>query len=149
MSETFEHLRVERTGHIARVTFNRPRKANALNHAHLAEIEAAALSFRDDAETRVVIFTGAGKNFSSGADLTERAPAESILMRRRTLRIGERAVKGERPSAPGSAGSGQEPSRRVALGSLPGESAVRLGHHDEADLAELVELLSKSRPTHK
>ncbi len=43
-----EHLRVERDGAVATVTFNRSRKANALHHAHLAEIEAAALSFGDD-----------------------------------------------------------------------------------------------------
>jgi len=53
------------------VTLNRPDKANALSHDHLAEIETAALGFRDDAETRVVIFNGNGNHFSSGADLTE------------------------------------------------------------------------------
>ena len=67
MSETFENLTVSRDGPIAQVTFNRPEKANALNTPHLEDIEAAALSFREDAQTRVVVFTGAGKHFSSGA----------------------------------------------------------------------------------
>ena len=92
----YEHLRVERDGAIATVTFNRPHKANALHHAHLAEIEAAALSFRDDGDTRAVIFTGAGKHFSSGADLTDGGGGVKadprLVMRRRSARIGERAT---------------------------------------------------------
>jgi len=89
----YDNLQVHRDGHVAVVTFNRPAKANALNHAHLAEIEAAALAFRDDVETRVVIFTGAGRHFSSGADLDGGGPAASgMLGRRRIARIGERAT---------------------------------------------------------
>ncbi len=91
---TYQHLSIERRGPIAVVTFNRPERANALNYAHLAEIEQAALAFRDDAQTRVVIFTGAGKHFSSGADLTDpgveyRVP---LVLRRRRTRIGERVI---------------------------------------------------------
>ena len=93
--EGYEHLRVQRNRHVATVTFNRPDRANALNYDHLAEIEAAALSFRDDADTRVVIFTGAGKHFSSGADLTDpgQAYAGPLALRRRRSRIGERAIR--------------------------------------------------------
>lgn len=92
---SYQHLIVERDGHIATVTFNRPRRANALNYEHLAEIEAAALAFRDDAETRVVIFTGTGKHFSSGADLTDPGHAYQgpLSLRRRRSRIGERAIR--------------------------------------------------------
>ena len=60
----YNNLTVEHEGHIAIVTFNRPHKANALNYEHLAEIEDVSLSFRDEAETRVVIFTGAGEHFA-------------------------------------------------------------------------------------
>lgn len=92
---SYEHLIIEKKDHLATVTFNRPEKANALNYSHLAEIESAALSFRDDADTRVVIFTGAGKHFSSGADLTDpgaeyRGP---MSLRRRRARIGERTIR--------------------------------------------------------
>ena len=90
---SYNNLTVLRDRHIARVTFSRPDKANALNPAHLQDIEAATLSFRDDAETRVVIFTGAGKNFSAGADLTDRTPApQTLVERRRWLRQGERTI---------------------------------------------------------
>lgn len=92
---SYEHLQLDRDGHIATITFNRPQRANALNFEHLAEIEAAALEFRDDAETRVVIFTGAGKHFSSGADLTDPGNAYRgpLSLRRRRSRIGERAIQ--------------------------------------------------------
>ena len=91
----YQHISVQRTEHIATVTFDRPERANALNYEHLAEIEEAALSFRDDADTRVVIFTGAGKHFSSGADLTDPGAAYSgpLSLRRRRTRIGERAIQ--------------------------------------------------------
>jgi enoyl-CoA hydratase/carnithine racemase len=93
---SYQHLTVERRAdRIALVTFNRPERANALHYAHVAEIEDVALSFRDDAETRVVIFTGAGKHFSSGADLKE-SGAETktpLVLRRRRNRIGERAIR--------------------------------------------------------
>ncbi len=93
MSEKFDNLKVRKDGHIGLVEFNRPAKANALNHAHLADIEAAALAFQEDAETRVVIFTGAGKHFSSGADLDGFGVGRtSLLERRRRTRIGERAT---------------------------------------------------------
>ena len=89
----YDNLKVTKDGHVAVVTFNRPHKANALDHAHLVDIEAAALSFRDDADTRVVIFTGEGKHFSSGADLDGGGPvAANLVERRRLARIGERAT---------------------------------------------------------
>jgi enoyl-CoA hydratase/carnithine racemase len=93
---TYRHLRTHHlSAEVACVTFARPDKANALNYELLAEIESLALSFRDDAGTRVVIFTGAGKHFSSGADLTDpgdhyRGP---LVLRRRRSRIGERAIR--------------------------------------------------------
>ncbi len=91
----FQHLKIERTGHVTTVTFDRPEKSNALNYAHLAEIEAAAHAFREDVETRVVIFTGAGKHFSSGADLSDSGSghAAPLSLKRRRARIGERAIE--------------------------------------------------------
>ena len=89
----YRHLEVERRGRVAIVTFHRPEKANALNARHIEEIEHAALSFRDDAETRAVVFTGAGRHFTSGADLTEPEPAPpTLVMQRRRRRIGQRAI---------------------------------------------------------
>ena len=96
MSE-YKKLVCERNGYIATVTFNRPHKMNALDSAHLEEIEAVAFSFRDDPETRVVIFTGTGKHFSSGADLRPEVQSidanANVALRRRRSRIGERAIQ--------------------------------------------------------
>ena len=89
----YRHLKVERRGRVAVVTFDRPEKANALNARHIEEIEHAALSFRDDADTRAVVFTGAGRHFTSGADLTEpEAAPPTLVMHRRRRRIGQRAI---------------------------------------------------------
>lgn len=91
----YQHIEVEREGHLAWVRFNRPEKANALNHAHLTEIEHAALGFREDAEVCVVIFAGHGKHFSSGADLSDPGEAYKVPLvhRRRRMRMGERVIE--------------------------------------------------------
>lgn len=90
----YRHIKIERDEQLATLTFNRPEVANALNVRHLEEIEHAALSFRDDAETRVVVFAGAGRHFTSGADLTERQPEHPLLsVRRRRRRIGQRCIQ--------------------------------------------------------
>jgi len=90
----YQHLRLERHGHVAIVTFDRPDKANALNYAILTEIEHAALAFRDDANTRAVVFTGAGRHFTSGADLSDRGGEPTpLVLRRRRSRMGERVMR--------------------------------------------------------
>jgi len=93
----YENLLLEKTGYVATVTFNRPQKMNALDSAHLEEIEHVALSFRDDPTTRVVVFTGTGKHFSSGADLSPKVhPIDAnatLVLRRRRARVGERAIQ--------------------------------------------------------
>lgn len=90
----YQYIEVERGGEIASVTFNRPDVANALNAGHIAEIEHAALSFRDDHETRVVVFRGAGRHFTSGADLNERvAEGDRLAVMRRKRRIGQRCIQ--------------------------------------------------------
>ena len=92
---SYEHIQINKSDHIAWVHFNRPGKANALNYEHLNEIEDAALSFREDAETRVIVFTGNGKHFSSGADLSDPGEAYRVPLvhRRRRMRMGERTIE--------------------------------------------------------
>jgi enoyl-CoA hydratase len=62
---------VERLGAVARLTLNRPERANALNKAMLEEIGAALDQAERDADVRVLIVRGAGSAFSSGFDLKE------------------------------------------------------------------------------
>ena len=90
----YQHISISRAEMVATVTINRPEKANALNYVTLSELEHAALSFREDIDTRVVIFTGAGKHFSSGFDLTDPSAEYEgpLVLRRRRNRIGARAI---------------------------------------------------------
>jgi enoyl-CoA hydratase len=69
---TFENILYDKADGIAILTMNRPRSLNALNHATLAEIEAAIREAGADDGVRGVIVTGAGeKAFAAGADISE------------------------------------------------------------------------------
>ncbi|HVL48570.1 MAG TPA: enoyl-CoA hydratase-related protein [Candidatus Thermoplasmatota archaeon] len=63
----------ERQGPVLLLTLNRPDKRNALSAALRQAIIDALAKDRLDAETRVVVVTGAGKAFAAGADLDELA----------------------------------------------------------------------------
>jgi methylglutaconyl-CoA hydratase len=54
---------------IARITLNRPDKRNALDGEMVGELKSAFSASAADAECRVVLLTGAGTDFCSGADL--------------------------------------------------------------------------------
>lgn len=54
---------------IARVTLNRPDKRNALNGELVSELKSALGESAHDAACRVVLLSGAGTDFCSGADL--------------------------------------------------------------------------------
>ncbi len=66
----YQNLTLERDGIVAVVTLNRPEKLNAIDRDLHLEMMAACDELRDDDGIRVVIFTGAGRGFCSGADLT-------------------------------------------------------------------------------
>jgi methylglutaconyl-CoA hydratase len=57
-------------GAVARVTLNRPDKRNALNDAVIAGLKDALNKASKDERVRVVVISGAGKDFCSGADLS-------------------------------------------------------------------------------
>jgi len=54
---------------IARITLNRPDKRNALNADLVAGLQKSLDDSQSDPAVRVVLITGAGKDFCSGADL--------------------------------------------------------------------------------
>lgn len=68
-----ETLLFELTGHVAVMTLNRPAVRNAMNRELRQALVEALQRVRADAEIRVAILTGAGRTFSAGADLKERA----------------------------------------------------------------------------
>ncbi|MEW6262401.1 MAG: enoyl-CoA hydratase-related protein [Thermodesulfobacteriota bacterium] len=64
----------EKTGHIVKLTLDRPEALNAFNRAMHQELNAGFLRFREDPEAWTAIVTGAGnKAFSVGADVKELA----------------------------------------------------------------------------
>ena len=67
-----KHLKVKKEGHLCWVYLNRPKSLNALNTEILKELTEFNASLKEDLESRVVIYTGTGENFSSGADLKEK-----------------------------------------------------------------------------
>ena len=64
----YAYIKLVRQGHVTTLMLNRPNAMNALSSGLMQEIEQASREFLDDEETRVVIFRGAGKHFSAGAD---------------------------------------------------------------------------------
>ncbi|MEP6757676.1 MAG: enoyl-CoA hydratase-related protein [Actinomycetota bacterium] len=66
-------LLVEDIGPVRRLTMNRPKALNALNHALSEAISAAILEAGTDDGVSVVILRAAGRAFCSGYDLTEDA----------------------------------------------------------------------------
>ncbi len=71
MAERFSTITVEKIGPVARLTLNRPERANALNAIMLGEIGSALDEIERDAGLRALIVRGAGAAFSSGFDLKE------------------------------------------------------------------------------
>jgi enoyl-CoA hydratase/carnithine racemase len=68
---------VQRAGAALRVTFNRPECLNALTTGMLARAAQAITAAGSDPGVRVVVLTGAGQAFSSGADLAVDADGQS------------------------------------------------------------------------
>ncbi|UCE85345.1 MAG: enoyl-CoA hydratase/isomerase family protein [Deltaproteobacteria bacterium] len=75
---SYDTLILERTGHVAVLTLNRPERMNAFDSAMRAELPLAWQEISDDPEIRVVVLTGAGERaFCAGMDLREVAAREA------------------------------------------------------------------------
>src|SRR5919109_1609722 len=59
--------------HVAVITLNRPAVRNAMNRELSGALMAALQRVCEDADIRAALITGAGRTFSAGADLKERA----------------------------------------------------------------------------
>ena len=72
---TMEPALLEKRGHIALITLNRPEARNSFSPEMLVRLAGHWEEVRDDANIRVAIVTGAGdKAFCSGADLGQLIP---------------------------------------------------------------------------
>ena len=65
----YQHLTLVKDGRVAVVTLNRPDSLNAINRDLHLEMMEACRDLENDDEIRAVVWTGAGRGFSSGADL--------------------------------------------------------------------------------
>ena len=66
-------IELERRGHVALVTINRPEVLNALNIALLRELGEVLNRIEESEDSFVVVITGAGRAFVAGADIGEMA----------------------------------------------------------------------------
>ncbi|MGZ6931581.1 MAG: enoyl-CoA hydratase-related protein, partial [Acidimicrobiia bacterium] len=81
---TTQHCTVERDGHVVVLTMNRPEARNALSPDMLVGLADGFTYVDETPEVRCAILTGAGGQFSSGADLKAMSkPSESEHVRNR------------------------------------------------------------------
>ena len=74
-----KYLKIKKEGYICWVYLNRPKSLNALNTEILKELTEFNSSLNEDLDSRVIIYTGSGENFSSGADLKEKQKPKTKL----------------------------------------------------------------------
>ncbi len=67
----YQNILWEQQDAVGIITLNRPTALNALNRAHLAELNHAVDRATFDASVRSLVITGAGRGFSAGADVKE------------------------------------------------------------------------------
>jgi enoyl-CoA hydratase len=77
--------------HVTLLTLNRPERMNAMAFDVMIPFREALEALRDDNDTRVVVVTGAGDGFCSGADLEDSGHVPHIDGLTRTT-IGRRAM---------------------------------------------------------
>ena len=80
----YQHLTLAKDGPVAVVTLNRPDSLNAINPELHLEMMEACRDLESDDQVRAVVWTGAGRGFSSGADLkADRSGREPASRQRR------------------------------------------------------------------
>lgn len=70
MTTSYETIEYAVLNRVATITFNRPKEMNALNPKMRVETLTALKNAIADDEVRVIIFTGNGRSFGSGQDLS-------------------------------------------------------------------------------
>ncbi|MDP6480568.1 MAG: enoyl-CoA hydratase [Acidimicrobiales bacterium] len=96
MIEGTDDLLVDRDGAVVTVTINRPRVMNAMTSRMFVDFGRLCRSVNEDDSVRVLVVTGAGGNFCSGADVSGQADRVSgetpVVPLRNMRRIKEAAM---------------------------------------------------------
>lgn len=90
MAETFSTIEIDRDDGVLTVTMNRPERKNAANGTMWRELGTVFEDVATDREIRVMVLTGAGGAFCSGADLADPRdmagrPGDPYLVQMRAL----------------------------------------------------------------
>jgi len=72
---TYETIQVETDGHVAILTFDRPKVLNAFDPTLVAETRAAMAALGEDDAVLAIVVRGAGRAFSAGFDMKASAAA--------------------------------------------------------------------------
>ncbi len=86
--DSLDHVRIEQEDSILTVRIAREDSKNALNLKLMQELTEVARTYRSTPDINAIILTGARDYFSSGADLTERSEADTLLRRRTEVLAG-------------------------------------------------------------
>src|SRR5919205_26284 len=71
LAHAYDTVNLYRRGAAAKIELNRPERMNAWDQQFGLDLRAAVDSAAEDEDIRAVVITGAGRGFSSGADLKE------------------------------------------------------------------------------
>jgi enoyl-CoA hydratase/carnithine racemase len=86
MSDEGNPLLVSRTGHVAKITLNRPSSINAFNEPLRQAFKATVSQLKHDDDIRVIVLCGAGeRGFCAGADMKEERQIGSPVEERRRI----------------------------------------------------------------
>jgi enoyl-CoA hydratase/carnithine racemase len=69
---------VERDGHVAILTLNRPERLNAITGPMLSLLAESLVELDSDPEVRVIVLTGAGRGFCAGLDLQDQVSGKGL-----------------------------------------------------------------------
>ena len=90
----YKNIIYEKSDYIARITLNRPKTLNAMCPELSDDISRAIKDVNEDDDVKVVIFKGAGRALSAGADLSKvgfvygwKEPKPGAKARRPSLRV--------------------------------------------------------------
>jgi enoyl-CoA hydratase len=82
---SYNSLRYEIDGHVARLTLNRPEVLNAIDEEMHADLLRVLLGVRGEADVRALVFAAEGKAFSAGGDLDEVLRLQADVVKRTRL----------------------------------------------------------------